>query len=288
MRKFLALVLLAVVLIVTPARAQSNLHFSSVEVDVWPEYDQPSVLVIYHLTLAPDIPLPATLSLRVPSGVQVGKINDEPQSERTLDGKWVVLTIKTTSSQFQIEYYTDLIKTGIQRHITYEWPGDYDVNLLEVNFLQPVGARNVTINPPSQISPGNLGLTNHRILISNITAGQTFSLEAKYDRTANDLSIAGNPISALTPPGPNTPGSVSVTGILPWVLGALGILLVIVGIVGFFIWQAGNRASAVRQQSRLHAQAESEIICPQCGKRAQTGDAFCRTCGTRLEREAAE
>ena len=50
MRKFIAIVvLLAAFWISFPVQAQSDLRLNSVTVDIWPEYDRPAVLVIYHL-----------------------------------------------------------------------------------------------------------------------------------------------------------------------------------------------------------------------------------------------
>ena len=39
------------------AGSRVNLHLSLLSVDIWPEYDQPAVLMIYRITLAPDTTL---------------------------------------------------------------------------------------------------------------------------------------------------------------------------------------------------------------------------------------
>jgi hypothetical protein len=81
-----------------------------------------------------------------------------------------------------------------------------------------------------------------------------------------------------------------MTGILPWVLAGIGVLLIAVGVVGFAVWQrGGQRSSTIRRQTPQHKEGEGEFIyCHQCGKRAQPGDIFCRTCGTRLRRGSAD
>ncbi|MGA2503961.1 MAG: hypothetical protein ABSG01_07710, partial [Anaerolineales bacterium] len=68
MRKwFTALAVLIALWVTFPAQAQSELRLSSVSVDIWPEYDQPAVLVIYHISMPANTTLPVTLNLRIPA-----------------------------------------------------------------------------------------------------------------------------------------------------------------------------------------------------------------------------
>lgn len=62
-----ALAIAAMALLPWSAFAQGNLTLSSVEVDLWPEYDQPAVLVIYRVVLPASVVLPADLTLRIPA-----------------------------------------------------------------------------------------------------------------------------------------------------------------------------------------------------------------------------
>jgi hypothetical protein len=155
-----------------------------------------------------------------------------------------VLTITTTSPQVQVEYYTALVKNGTTRHIVFDWAGDYAVEKLEVNFLRPLGAESPTISlPPVDTSPGQDGLTNYRIEAADLMAGKPFTLTIDYQRQTDALSISSLPVQAASTPGPDTPGHVSMTGILPWVLAGIGLLLIVAGIVGFVVWQRGGQVS---------------------------------------------
>ncbi len=101
MRKLMLMLTLLILLmfVPVPAQAQSVIHLSSVSVDIWPEYDQPAVLMIYQITLASDTTLPASLSLRIPSGVEINAVAvvDPTQGlvnapyENTVQGQWSVL-----------------------------------------------------------------------------------------------------------------------------------------------------------------------------------------------------
>ncbi len=298
-RLMMVLALLVVFLLPAPVRAQSEVRLSSVSVDIWPEYDRPAVLVIYHIALAPGAALPAILTLRVPAAAQVNvvAIVDPVRGlfnvpyERVAQEEWAILTISANSSQVQVECYEELAKSGIARHIVFKWTGDYAVDILEVNFLSPLGAEGVTLSrAPVKIGPGQDGLTNYRDQMKSLLAGQVYTLTMDYQRLTDSVNISGLPVQAAFPLGKDTPGRVSMTGVLPWVLVGIGALLIVAGVVGFVVWQRGSRGSSARQRQALrHKEGAAEpIYCLQCGRRAQPSDLFCRTCGMRLRGGGAD
>ena len=286
MRRFVTVLTLPVIFLVTTlVGAQGELRLSSVSVDIWPEYDQPAVLVIYHIALAPEVALPTTVTLQIPTGAQVNEVTivdpvkgqlNAPY-ERTVQGEWAMLTISVNTAQVQVEYYEALAKSGTARNIVFKWAGDY--------------AEDVNISPmPIETSPGQDGMTNYRNRVTHLAAYQLYSVTITYQRNTDDVSISNLPVQAASTPGADTPGRVSMIGVLSWVLGGFGALLIVVGAIVFAVWQRGGRGTATRQRpapARRGHESES-IYCRQCGKRAQPGDAFCRTCGTRLNRESVD
>jgi hypothetical protein len=296
MRKLIMVLTLAILTLAPiPVMAQNQVNLSLVNVDIWPEYDQPSVLIIYRITLASGTILPANLALRIPSDGQInavavvdsanGLINSPYNS--TTQGKWTIVNITANTLQVQIEYYVPLSKTGAARHIVYEWPGDYAVDRLDVNFLRPFGADNVSLSlEPVSTSTGQDGLTNYLIQTTKLELNQQFSLTIDYTRQTDDLIISSQPVQAASTPGEDTPGRISMTGIIPWALAGIGVLLIAVGVIWFVSWQRkGHDSSKGKKQVTQRGQTGGEAIyCPQCGKRAQPEDIFCRTCGTRLKR----
>jgi hypothetical protein len=298
-KQILVLMLMIFSLIPVTVCAQSEIHLSLLSVDIWPEYDQPEVLMIYRVTLAPGTTLPANLVIRIPSNAQINAVAVmDPTNglvnapyENTIQGKWGEVKLTTNSLQVQVEYYAPLIKEGTLRQISFEWAGDYSVDKLEANFLEPFGAESVSISiSPVDSNPGQDGLTNYHVQKANLAAGEVFNLTIDYQRQSDDLTISSLPVQAASTPGMDTPGRVSMTGILPWLLAGIGVLLIVVGVVGFFAWQRGGQGSANRKKHiKRSTESEGELIyCHQCGKRAYPGDVFCRTCGTRLKRGSAE
>jgi hypothetical protein len=302
MRNLILMLTLMIVFLIPPSvRAQGNAHLSLLSVDIWPEYDQPEVLLIYRITLAPDMALPASLAVRIPSNSQINAVAMvDPVNglvnipyDTSVQGKWSVLKVSTTSLKIQVEYYTALVKNGSARHIVFEWTGDYAVDKLEANFLRPFGADSVTISlAPTDTSPGQDGLLNYHVQTANLAAGQPFTLAIDYQRHTDDLSISSRPVQAASTPGPDTPGRVSMTGVLIWVLAGIGVLLLLI-VAGIFWFngrqRGGQRAAKVKKHTARHEENEDETIyCHQCGNRARPGDIYCRTCGTRLKRGQME
>ncbi len=299
MRKWFAILLtLTLLWISIPVSAQGNGHLSSVSVDIWPEYDQPDVLVIYHISLSTDISLPTTFNLRIPAGAEVyavavsnptsGLLN--AQYSRTVQGTWATLAITTNEPDLQVEYYDALTKTGTARHIVYEWAGDYAVDGFIVSLQQPVGAINLVTDP--KLTSSNVaqdGFVYYGSVTQPLAAGQTYSLTIDYQKNTDTLSTTGLPVQPAQPLNSATPGRVTVNSVLPWVLAGIGGALIVVGVVGgLFMWKGGNRNTNAKQKQRAKTQNEEDnnmIYCNQCGKRAQPGDVFCRNCGTRIQKE---
>jgi hypothetical protein len=288
------LALLVLLFIPITAQAQEPIRLTSVNIDIWPEYDQEAVLIIERVTLASDTVLPATLNLRIPAAGQLnavatvdaaGRLVNAPY-EIVVRGGWSVLSITTNSLNTQVEYYQALVKDGINRHILYEWPGDSAVDVLEANFLTPPASENLKIDPPSiSNAPGQGGLINYLIRAENLPEGQSFNITIDYQRKTDELSISSLPIQPVTEPGVNTPGRVSMPVLLPWILAGVGGVLVVGGVIGFIVWKRGNTTSSpVKGSAVLRPQTITEkVYCHECGNRAQPGDIFCRTCGTRLK-----
>lgn len=305
MRKWVIPILLILMLLLPGiVRAQSPLTLATIEVDLWPEYDRPSMLVIYHLFLSPGTQLPATLTLRIPSkagdpyNVAVREADGQLYNAsftRTVSGDWSMVTVTATALELQFEYYDpDLVKNGAQRSFSYEWQGDYAVSGMTIQVQQPVGASQMETTPSlGNGFSGEGGLTYYNAMVGAVPAGTKFQLSLSYQKSNDDLSAPSLEVQPSTPITSKTPGRTpGPTVIMAWLLAGLGVLLLAGG--GIWYWRAGrpnpNNKARRRHAARSEKLAESEdaddaIYCHQCGHRAGPGDVFCRACGTRLRKE---
>jgi len=303
MRKWVfVLLLIFIFLLPFNAVAQDPLTLSSVQVQIWPEYDQPSVLVIYNLFLPTGTSFPASLSVRIPASA--GEPNAvaarQPDGSlftidktRQVTGDWATISFSTTASEIQLEYYDPGMEKGdISRHYQYTWPGDYAVTQFSIRVQQPVSASSMRISPSLGAGvKGDDGLTYYAQDIGSIPAGQTFDITVDYQKSSDALSVSTLAVQPSAPiPQSSTP-DLNVSAWLPWILGIAGAGLIIGGIVWF--WHSGRQKPVPKLRRRrassgpsdgeaYQSPAEAAVYCPQCGKRAAPGDQFCRYCGTQI------
>jgi hypothetical protein len=294
------LVFIGLMMISWQARAQGTPTFSSLDVDLWPEYDAPGVLVIYHATLPVSVSLPAELTLRIPA--EAGNPNAVAVREadgmlrdakftRQINGDWALINFTATSPEIQLEYYDPaLVKNDGGKQFVYRWPGDYPVDSLTFYVQQPAGAKAMRLSPAADSSEtGQDGLVHFTKRVGAVPAGQTFDLQLDYQKGSDTLTAESLPVQPSAPVM-DTPTTTRTLGtLLPWILGILGVGLLAGG--GLWYWHSGREKERPepRRRRRTAAPAEpeaadssSDVYCHQCGKRAATGDRFCRTCGTRL------
>jgi hypothetical protein len=299
MRKWLLVITLMVVsFFPAGVLAQTNTHFSTVTVEIMPDYDQATVLVMYNFTLAEDVALPASLELRIPAQASVFAIAVLDSSgalinatyESKLSGDWAILTLESDSRTIRVEYYEPYIKNT--RSYEFVWPGDYAVDSLSISFQKPFDATNLKLTPDMGVGvAAQDGLTYYNADIGAFKLGQEFSLKFEYQKTTDTLSNTVQ-TNQVTAPLDEAQGRNTLSMYLPWILGISGGLLVVGGLVFGLLALRKQQKKSARDSRKRHAVSDSEkddlpgnVYCAQCGKRAQTGDVFCRTCGSRMRRE---
>jgi hypothetical protein len=294
------LFLLLVMLVPLATNAQEVIDFSAVEVDLWPEYDRPEMLVIYRIALAPGVSLPAEVTVRIPAAAGLPNAVASGQPDGSLlnliydqqpAGEWSDLKFTAISSIIQIEYYDpDLVKDGTARHFEYRWAGDHPVAKMTVQVQQPGDATDMRISPNlgSGVQGGD-GLVYYTADVGSLDIGQTFAIVIDYLKATDALSTSELGVQSSAPIETTMPSRVAWESVLPYLLGALGLVLIVGG--GFWYWQTGKNKRSTKSRPSRHkpvregraADTDSvHIYCHQCGKRAQKGDRFCRICGSQL------
>jgi len=301
MQKWLLAILFVLSLLLAPAAvAQEQLTLSSSQIQIWPEYDQPGVLVIYQITLSDTTSLPVSLSIRIPIAAgdpnavaarQVDGALYNIDHTRQVSGEWALINFTTSSAEVQVEYYDPgLTKEGAARHYSYTWPGDYSVSEMLIQVQQPVNTTDMRISP--SLGPGVSGDDNLTYFTQNlgaVSAGQNIRITIDYQKSNDTLSAESLPVQPSAPIPQSAVPDTNLSTWLPWILGILGAGLIVGAIVWF--WQT-SRQRPVAKGRRRHTSVggretqvssntgEAAVYCAQCGKRAAPGDQFCRSCGT--------
>ena len=306
MRKWL-LVLVMGALFVFPsfAFAQNKVAIQSNNVSLLPEYDKAEMLVINSIVLSKDTAFPVQLDVRIPADavlhtVAVG-VSSESVSDQDIDCKtnkncttkkdadWLVVSINVTGPAIQLEYYDpNLKKDGDLRSYSYRWLSDYDVADFGVLLQQPFDATEFKSSLPLQ-DDGVHPVDKLQYYFSDagaVPAGKEFTFDVSYQKPTDTLSISRLDIQPVVV-DENTPVRVSLNNFLPYIIGGLGVFLIVGGLM---YYRQSGRSGSKKSRRRQHARAEgeekeSDVYCAQCGTRARGGDRFCRTCGSRIRQQ---
>lgn len=304
MRRLFLISMLILMLLAGTSLVQAHTanEYDKVEVAIWPEYDRPSVLVIYRMTLPAATALPAELTVSIPAAVgqpfNVANREDDGklytlQYTSKVEGEWLKVTFTTPTPEVQLEYYDEALQiSGAQRHFSFRWAGDPLVQLMTVSVQQPLNASNMVVSDfDGQILTGGDGLNYYVSNLGKLEAGTAFEVTVDYDNPSGGLSAGSQPLQPVEQVTPQTKGRVTFTDALPWIIGALGVMLL--GVGGLWYYNQKRTQPAIRKvrkrQSSAAAKDEPEelesVYCHQCGKRSKPGDSFCRACGSQLRHD---
>jgi hypothetical protein len=276
--------------LIAPAYAQEKAAaLDWVTVDLWPDYDRPSVLVLITGGLSADAPLPAEVTVPLPEGATVNvvaRITDE--NEMIDDIEYVTeegaLTLVTPDARFRVEYYLPYEADGLQRAFTFAWLAQLSVEEMDVTVQQPQQATSLETEPePSSVVEGGDGLQYYNLPGRSVAAGEPYLVAVTYTMGTPQLTQSSG---ATADPAQVEPDTTPVNW--PVMLAIAGALLLLLALA----WQLWGdrlttaRAGASRKPRPAHRSrraANAVRYCHQCGEAAQPGDRFCRACGTRLK-----
>lgn len=319
-RIFLLLLLLLLILPTATAfglaQAPTVTELESLAVELWPDYDRPSVLVLLTIALPADAPLPATVSIPLPEDADLNAVAgfSEPNALVNIDQfeqQGDRLMVTTPDRRFRVEYYVPYTANGTERSFTFDWTSDLAVNQLSTVVQQPLAAANLAITPePVAEGPARGdGLNYFELLDTSLAPGETFTVDIGYEMPVPTLSaelVQSDGTGAATG---DSPAAVPTATTQPnnWTLIAIGGGLLLIALA-LFVWQiisrrnsgqrarkprpqraaAGTKARPAQPAARPKPQAQTAAggkarFCHNCGTAAAPEDRFCSNCGTQLK-----
>jgi len=274
--------------------AQSNLTLTNVSVQLWPEYDQPSMLVITDFEVPSTATLPVNLTFRIPKDANLiavasytadGSLANAVFEGPKDDGEWQAFTVTLDSTATRFEYYQPITFNGKQRIFSYLWDGAYAVDAFDIRVLEPADTTSLTTTPQLASIEQKDGLKYFHGNPVKLFKGEQFALNLEYQKSSDALITSAPGVQPATPVDENTPGRVSLNNTLPYLIGGLGVIMIVGGLVYYLRSGRKNGMKKSRRRRNTNAnveESESDVYCAQCGTRAHSGDRFCRTCGARL------
>ena len=295
-RSAVPLLIILALLVPFAAQAQATVVLDRLQVSLWPEYDRPGVLVIYRAVLPADQTLPVGLAFRIPAAAgepsAVAYRQDDLNLislpyERQVVGDLALVTFTTSVREVQFEYYDPALLVQDSNHrFVFTWPGDYAVGEFAVEVQQPVQATGIIVNPAlGSGTLGSDGMTYFSATLGGLAAGQTQVVEVAYDKTGSGLSFERlQPVEPIARPA-SLGERLLAWPYWPWVLAAVGVMLVALAVVFFVRGRKGvGNARPGRLRHRLATEGGARLFCHNCGARAEAQAVFCSMCGTKLRR----
>jgi hypothetical protein len=292
-RLALAFLLVSFMGLASPAFAQQAFTLDSVQVQFWPEYDAPEMLVIYTIELPEDVELPVQVSLQIPAAagepnaVAVA-VNDAlltAEYTRQVDGDWAQIVVSADSPVVHVEYYDPGLEIdGKERSFAYSWQGDYAVGQFFVQVQTPAGATDMAFsqemgNP--QTGADALGYYSRDF--GALAAGEQFDFSITYRKNDTSLTVDSGVDGSVEGGAVNFPWWL-------WLLVGLGVVLIVFGTWSFFNDPSKKAMGKTSKYARKRSGASrgsrggggKAKFCHKCGAEAQSGDKFCRECGQKL------
>jgi hypothetical protein len=268
----------------------------SVKLNLLPEFNQPSVFVVYEINLNQNVPLPQELIFQVPSDAQVfNVINFSPDHrpvelayQETHIGDWKDLQFSPTYPHIHIEYQDpNLVREGDQRTFDLHWLSLYAVTSLSVRVRQPIGASEIISDPPLvQSTETSEGVGYYLADFGAIPAGELFTFSLSYTKDTGNPNYPSLPVEAAMPFDESAPGrTASPLRFILWIFTAAVAVLIMVGV--YYLWfraSVADRNERVVQGVGIMNPEKQAIFCHECGMRSRIEDSFCSNCGTELRK----
>jgi ribosomal protein L32 len=273
------------------ARAQTPDHLTFLKISIWPEFDQPTVLVLLDGILADTSNLPRAISVLIPADAQLfvttwynpdGTLAPEQPAQQTKqDDGYTRVTFVVTQPKFRVEYYHDALRGKPDKTFDFAFKALGAVDTLTIEIQEPLRATNFAVTPaPSSTRTDQDGFKYAVQNYTNVAAGRVITAQVKYTKTDPHPSVIA-PATASPAPTPSPAASESSNWLVILALVALGMAVLVAIVVRQQRAQVAPRASSPRGKTSRRDKRRARVFCPQCGHALSATDNFCPQCGTR-------
>jgi hypothetical protein len=283
-----------------PAAAQEpDKVIGDATLQLWPEYDDPGLLVIYSGEFTGTLQFPQEVAFSMPKDARGIQATSREADGRLMTQEWQILDGKLVYSLpgpgFHIEYYLDRPPSGDQREITYDFETPYAIDSLNVRAQNPARATEFSLTPPPDASIiGDDGLTYSLINKTGLKPGDKIEFGVRYKKSDQGVTRPPSAAAQITPaaqPGAaqGTASESSLTSWLPYLLIGIGVVaLAGAGLYWFLRVRVTGTSEPAGSAPRSQRPApppvsdergEERTFCTKCGRQFGAEDRFCAQCG---------
>ncbi len=309
MKRFsiVAFITLLFLSLATPGFAQGPVSLQDLSIKLWPEFDDPRLLVIIDgklLQSEPDVVVP------VPSGAFINAVASQQEDGRMLNIAWEsgtgasgndIITVHPQGQHFRIEYYVPLTIKDDERVIDFELPANtFNAANAVIEVLLPPESSDIVLDPPADISQQTAdGAWLYQVSLETVTAEQIIHQRLSYRNPTGALTMPETPkepaANAPTPAPVQAPAATPGQGPDWLLIGLAAAAVVLIALGGYGLWRTsrpvpepvtppesrtGKRKHKSRKQAST-APAGKDRYCRNCGTPFLPDDRFCRKCGAK-------
>lgn len=273
------------------AIAQGNERLANLTLLVWPEYDDPGVLVQYDGEIAVKENFPRELSMLVPTGARViatayvdtkgDMLNTDPWKTKDAGDGFSLVTFSLPAPHFHLEFYYSPLQGAPDKTMDFVYKAASPADKVRLEIQEPLKADKFRTTPATTNQITRMHDFKYHIFdFPSLDAGQILRVQVSYTKTDPAPSIAyiTVPEQASTEPLPSS------NIILPIALVATGLA---VGLLGTLAWRSRRSKTlsaayaSTRNMPKRNRRRVATIFCSQCGHGLGADDNFCPQCGTR-------
>jgi hypothetical protein len=271
------------------AQDETNItRLQDVILDIYPEYDDPRLLVMIEGQVLATAVFPVEVQFLVPTSAYMysaGSIDATGNysggtHDRTASGitGWDKIIYKVTTDTFRLEYYDPIIIGKTDKTIEYEFCTLYDITNLQVYIQEPLKSKNFVVSPEGQLIQGQDKFNFHLYSYSTFSKDASLKYSINYSKSDSRTSVV---IANAFP----------IIPLIAGIIGSIVILIVIIFVVRLnqkkpkFI----NTADVKRKSKEVSVQTvrntknkttqKSLNHCHQCGEVLGENTHFCPYCG---------
>ncbi len=260
--KTMSMTLIALILVlsipVSPGAAETDADaLDTLVVDLWPDYDKASVLVLLTGTLSGATPLPARVTVPLPESARINAVaridsRDGIMRDDILSSPGLgELSLITPDPTFRVEYYVPYTVKDNLRTFEFSWQAELSVSQFRLRVQQPAAATSFRTDPITADSfRDENGLNYASFPAKAIPAGQQFKLQVGYKMDLPQLTVQALPPKNPNPPPSAPPAPRQVDSVANWALMAIiaGGVLVVLTVIWMVVTRRSEASGNRRQQ----------------------------------------
>jgi len=303
---------LALTLAWLPSAQAAGFSATQMKVSVWPEYDDPRVLVINEADLDPSVKLPADVSFNTPKGAEIGMACEVDSSGGHAckayqlvdhgDYQTLTYTVEAQRKVFLEYYYVAFVAGTPGRSFDFTFRPGFPAKSLNLEVQEPLRSTAFALDPIlPQTNTDAQGLTYHAQSYTDVSVDQPLDVKVSYTKTDNNPSVAKK--DSVAEGGSSTSASAAGGQRNTAVFVVLGVLAFGGVLFGGYkklrpatarSSRSGGRSAKAKDGNRQPAAQRGAVVKSQAGgsvgakkRRSATDDGlkYCTNCGSQLRRQ---